>query len=57
MKFNPDNHITGKVYDLTQENMQAMLSHIDTLEKQLDEALMALNDALSLAIDSYEEKK
>lgn len=24
-KFNPETHIKGKVYDLTQENMQAMI--------------------------------
>lgn len=33
-KFKSDNHIIGKVYDLTQENMQAMLNHIDKLESE-----------------------
>lgn len=42
MKFKPENHIIGKAYDLTQENMQAMLIHIDKLEEELDAALMAL---------------
>lgn len=37
MKFKPENHIIGKAYDLTQENMQAMLIHIDKLEE--DEAM------------------
>ena len=41
-KFKPENHIIGKAYDLTQENMQAMLIHIDKLEEELDAALMAL---------------
>jgi hypothetical protein len=34
MKFNPENHVVGKVYDLTQENMNAMLIHIETLEEE-----------------------
>ena len=51
MKFNPENHIVGKVYDLTQENMNAMLIHIDTLEKQLDEAL-----TLKLALKETKEQ-
>ena len=42
MKFKPENHIIGKAYDLTQENMQAMLIHIDKLEEELNAALMAL---------------
>lgn len=29
------NHIIGKVYDLTQENMCAMISDIEMLKKQL----------------------
>ena len=32
MKFNPKTHIIGKVYDLTQENMCAMLEYIDELK-------------------------
>lgn len=31
MKFDPKQHIIGKVYDLTQEDMQAMLMEIDRL--------------------------
>lgn len=42
-KFKSDNHIIGKVYDLTQENMQAMLNHIDKLEEELDAALMVVH--------------
>ena len=40
-KFKPDNHIVGKVYDLTQENMQAMLIYIDKLEEDQE---MFLNE-------------
>lgn len=32
MKFNARNHIVGKVYDLTQENMSAMLAEVERLE-------------------------
>ncbi len=31
MNYKPNNHIIGKVYDLTQENMNAMLEHIEQL--------------------------
>ena len=40
MKFDKNNHIIGKVYDLTQENMCAMLDYIDELEKYVDSAIM-----------------
>jgi hemoglobin-like flavoprotein len=50
MKFNPDNHITGKVYDLTQENMNAMIAIFEELqrayneqEEELDATMMAFN--------------
>jgi hypothetical protein len=69
MKFNPDNHIVGKVYDLTQENMNAMLIHIDTLEKeneQLHAMLTSIKQSLIeisiqsegtvMAIDEMENK-
>lgn len=35
MKYDSSNHIIGKVYDLTQENMNAMLLHIDELKAQI----------------------
>ncbi len=35
MKFKPEQHIVGKVYDLTQENMNAMLAEIERLLTQL----------------------
>lgn len=45
MKYNPYTHIIGKVYDLTQENMNALLDEIDRLNQEYDAALMALNIA------------
>lgn len=32
-QFNPKTHIVGKVYDLTQENMNAMIKEIELLSK------------------------
>ena len=65
MKFKPENHIIGKAYDLTQENMQAMLIHIDKLEEELDAALMALGleqkettrlrEAIKNLVDEFEK--
>ena len=37
MKYNPQTHIIGKVYDLTQENMNALLDEIDKLNLKLKE--------------------
>ena len=37
MKYNPYTHIIGKVYDLTQENMNALLDEIDKLNLKLKE--------------------
>lgn len=34
MKFKPENHIIGKAYDLTQENMQAMIIEIERLNEE-----------------------
>lgn len=31
--FNPDNHIVGKVYSLTQDNMNAMIEEIERLQR------------------------
>lgn len=35
MNFNPNTHIIGKVYYLTQENMQKMLEHIDEQNRMI----------------------
>ena len=35
IKYDPKQHITGKVYDLTQENMNAMLDEIRRLTTKL----------------------
>lgn len=37
MKYNPHIHIVGKVYDLTQENMNSLLDEIDKLNLKLKE--------------------
>lgn len=49
MKFNPKTHTVGKTYDLTQDNMTAMILEIDKLqndvarlEEELDATLLAL---------------
>jgi hypothetical protein len=70
MKFNPDNHIVGKVYDLTQENMNAMIAAFEE-EKKENEKLRAMLTAIKqslieisiqsegtvMAIDEMETKK
>jgi cell division protein FtsB len=46
MKFKPEHHIVGKVYDLTQENMNAMIAVFEEQKKeneQLREALEMLS--------------
>ena len=45
VNFRKDNHISGKVYDLTQENMTAMIIYIDELEKQKEELQMVIDQA------------
>lgn len=42
MKFKPENHTTGKVYDLTQENMQEILNHLDDVRNDYYIAVDAL---------------
>jgi hypothetical protein len=64
MKFNPDHHIIGKVYDLTQENMQAMLMEIDRLRYNLGAVIKArdsvfndntnLQEKLAVAVEALE---
>lgn len=48
MKFNPKTHIIGKVYDVTQANMNAMLFEIDRCHYQIER----LKEALALIVDS-----
>jgi hypothetical protein len=48
MRFNPEHHIVGKVYDLTQENMNAMIAAFEEQKKEnarLRKALMAIGIA------------
>lgn len=35
MRFDPRQHITGMVYDLSQRNMNAMIAEIERLEEAL----------------------
>jgi hypothetical protein len=49
MKFNPDNHIVGKVYDLTQENMNAMIAAFEE-EKKENEKLRAMLSAIKQSL-------
>ena len=37
MKFDPGKHIIGKVYDLTQENMNAMIKEIERQRELIEE--------------------
>ena len=45
--FNPETHIIGKVYDLTQENVCAMLEEIDRLKKENRELKQCCMDMFS----------
>jgi hypothetical protein len=47
MKFKPETHIVGKVYDLTQENMNKMIAEIENLQKE--------NETLRQALSFYAE--
>jgi hypothetical protein len=49
MKFNPENHIVGKVYDLTQENMNAMIAAFEEQKKQNAKLRGVLNDLILYA--------
>lgn len=42
MKYRPEQHIIGKVYDLTQENMNAMIRHIEDLQERIETFRAAL---------------
>lgn len=50
-RYNPYTHIVGKVYDLTQENMNDMLNEIDRLNDRIEELH---TDSLE---DHYEYKR
>lgn len=43
-KWNIDNHIVGKTYDLSQENMNAMIADIELLKAKLKKANEAIED-------------
>ena len=49
MRFSLKNHIIGKTYDLTQDNMQSML--------QVIESLRATNNKLLIELEDYEEEE
>lgn len=42
MKFRPEQHIIGKVYHLTQDNMNAMIRTIENLQARLSSLLSTL---------------
>ena len=46
MKFKPENHTTGKVYDLTRENMLEM---VNTLEDMKEKYVKAVDALVSIA--------
>lgn len=67
MKFKPENHIIGKAYDLTQENMNALILIFEKLSEEnnrLKEALTRIEKecyrhdttAWGIASDALEEK-
>lgn len=56
-KFKPDNHIVGKVYDLTQENMQAMLIYIDKLEEDQEMFLNEHDENVRLHFENVDLKE
>ena len=56
-KFKPDNHIVGKVYDLTQENMQAMLIYIDKLEGDQEMFLNEHDENVRLHFENVDLKE
>lgn len=57
MKFKPENHIIGKAYDLTQENMQAMLIHIDKLEEDEEMFLNEHDENVRLHFENVDLKE
>lgn len=50
-KWNLGTHITGKVYDLTQENMNAMISDLEYLRYEITTMRIKLNVAISALVE------
>ena len=57
MKYKPENHITGKVYDLTQENMLEMVNDIEELKIKYIKAIEALFSIASLHVEKQDSVK
>jgi len=55
-KFNPNTHIIGKVYDLTQENMNTMIDEIERL-KILNKDLEDSIDDIDYQLGEYPTSK
>ena len=53
MKWNLGNHINGKVYDLTQENMNRMIADIEILRDKIE----CLKDELGATLMSLHDVK
>lgn len=56
MKWDHEAHIIGKVYDLTQENMNLMIRDIDDLTKRLkerDAEIVALKELIDYKCEDY----
>jgi len=51
-KYRPDNHIIGKVYDLTQDNMNALIKEVERLTNKLGK--YNITQEQEIAFDEYE---
>ena len=51
MKFKPEHHIVGKVYDLTQENMNAMIKTFEEQKKENEQLKAILTSVKSSLIE------
>lgn len=51
------NHITGKVYDLTQENMQKLVAELETAQskiKSLEDSILLLDALEQVGVDNWD---
>ena len=57
MKYKLENHIIGKVYDLTQENMLEMVNDIEELKIKYIKAIEALFSIACLHVEKQDSVK
>lgn len=57
MKFKPETHIIGKVYDLTQENMNATIHAFESLQSEVIDYNRMLQDINRLELSLKETKR